>query len=303
MKDELLDSPIKTVKKKYNSLFKKALWFFLPAVLLHNIFLDCNLYPSDTTNEFFKYFDGFKDWIGAIFRALVGMSFEPMVQPTWFALTLFFAIVFISALQWLLKKINRYSELNMVSVMISLCVISCLVAHCEYIHSPKRIMSAISSMALVYLGHLYWKYSNNHFSSRAVFILCLFLNIGITYTIGLRLGFMALICNQYNDPLTLVVGGLSGTYMVCYLGKLLENSKIGKVLAIFGKESFYLMAMHIFFFRCLGLLFGKYVDLNINEWEFSVNIYGFLLLFLGSIFLTLAFCFFKNRVLTKFKNI
>ena len=114
---------------------------------------------------------------------------------------------------------------------------------------------------------------------------------------------MALICNQYNDPLTLVVGGLSGTYMVCYLGKLLENSKIGKVLAIFGKESFYLMAMHIFFFRCLGLLFGKYVDLNINEWEFSVNIYGFLLLFLGSILLTLAFCFFKNRVLTKFKNI
>lgn len=40
LKDELLDNPINTVRKKYNSLFKKALWFFLPAVLLHNVFLD-----------------------------------------------------------------------------------------------------------------------------------------------------------------------------------------------------------------------------------------------------------------------
>ncbi len=296
MKDELLDSPIDTVRKKYNSLFKKALWFFLPAVLMHNVFLDCNLYPLDTSNEL-KYFDDVKDWIGAILRVLMGMSFEPMVQPTWFALTLFFSIVFISALQWILKRNNWYSELNMVAIMISLCVISCLVAHCEYIHSPKRIMSSISSMILVYLGHLYWKYSKKHFSSRAIFFLSLFVNIGITYTIGLKQGFMSLISNQYNDPLTLIVGGLSGTYMVCYLGRLLEKTKIGKVLAICGKESFYLMAMHILFFRCLGLLFGKYVGLNLNEWEFSVNIYGFTLLFFGSILLTLVFCFIKNRVL------
>lgn len=137
----------------------------------------------------------------------------------------------------------------------------------------------------------------------ALFILCLFINIGITYTIGMQQGFMALISNQYNDPLTLIVGGLSGTYMVCYLGRLLECTKIGKVLAVCGKESFYLMAMHIFFFRCLGLLLGKYVGLDMNEWEFSVNIYGFLLLFFGSIILTLTFCFIEKRVLTKIANI
>ena len=300
LKDELLDNPLKTIKKKYHSLFKKALWFFLLAVLLHNVFLDLNLYPANTGKEDFAYFEGINDWVGAILRALTGMSFEPMVQPTWFALTLFFAIVFISFLQWILKKTNRYSEINMLAVMVSCCVISCLVAHCELIHSPQRIMSAISSMALIYIGHLYWKYSKNHFSSMALFILCLFINIGITYTIGMQQGFMALISNQYNDPLTLIVGGLSGTYMVCYLGRLLESTKIGNVLAVCGKESFYLMAMHIFFFRCLALLFGKNFGLDMNVWEFDVDIYGFALLFFGSILLTLAFCFIKNKVLTTF---
>lgn len=304
LKDELLDSPINTFKKKFHSLFKKALWFFLFAVLLHNEFLDWNLYPSRTSNEAFLYFDSSRDWIVAIAKVLMGMSFEPMVQPTWFALTLFFAIVFISALQWVLKKRNWYSELNMVVIMILLCVISCLVSHCDYIHSPQRIMSAISSMALVYLGHIYWKYAKNHFSSITLFFLCLFINIGITYTIGLKQGFMALISNSYNDPMTLIIGGMSGTYMVCYLGRLLEKTKLGKVLSICGKESFYLMAMHIFFFRCLGLFCGKYVGLDMNEWELTVNVYGFMLLFFGSILLTLSFCLIKDKIsIIFYKNI
>lgn len=149
LKDELLDSPINTFKKKFHSLFLKALWFFLVAVLLHNEFLDWNLYPSGTSNEAFLYFDSSKDWIEAIAKVLMGMSFEPMVQPTWFALTLFFAIVFISALQWLLKKINWYSELNMVVIMISLCVISCLL----YPFSPENYVCNF-----VYGFSLSWAY-------------------------------------------------------------------------------------------------------------------------------------------------
>lgn len=296
LKDDLLDSPLKTLKKKYHSLFKKALYFFLPAVLLHNVFLDFNLYPHIEGNEAFMYFDGVKDWAIAIGKALTGMSFETMVQPTWFALTLFFAIVFISCLQWTLKKINMYSVMNMVTIMVALCVVSCLLTHCKEIHTPGRIMSAISSMVLIYMGHLYWKSTKNHFASTSLFFLCLFINIGITYTIGCNPYFMALISNVYNDPLTLIVGGLSGTYIVCYLGRLLESTKIGRALAVCGKESFYLMAMHMFFFRCLGLMFGKYFGLDMKVWEFKVDIYGFMLLFFGSILLTLLFCFVKNRI-------
>lgn len=102
--------------------------------------------------------------------------------------------------------------------------------------------------------------------------------------------------------MTLIVGGMSGTYMVCYLGRLLENTKLGKVLSICGKESFYLMAMHIFFFRCLGLFCGKYVGLDMNEWELTVNVYGFMLLFFGSILLTLSFCLIKDKFLTIFRK-
>ncbi len=61
--------------------------------------------------------------------------------------------------------------------------------------------------------------------------------------------------NSYNDVLQLTVGSTCALYAVCFLSKKIEKTFIGKLLEICGRESFYIMGLHIISFHiCTELL-------------------------------------------------
>lgn len=98
-----------------------------------------------------------------------------------------------------------------------------------------------------------------------------------------------MIVNEFPDVVMLLAGTIAGVYFVCYLSRYLENTTIGTALAYCGKESFYLMAMHIMFIRMLAILLSKYpvCGISIDGFTFNTTFIGFCILFFGSIGCTL----------------
>ena len=101
----------------------------------------------------------------------------------------------------------------------------------------------------------------------------------IVYDVGeKRVGKMLKLCRQY----------------LCWIqNSVLEGSLIGNIIAKCGKESFYIMALHMFFYRVLILYFNDYIGAFIDG-EGSIfpnSLGGFSFLFLASIILVFIFVY------------
>ena len=146
------------------------------------------------------------------------------------------------------------------------CAISGYISNYTDIHFPPRIATAVSSTVLIYLGYLIFNSSYKSFNNKYIFVISLVILLSYTYTIGAASGLLiGMIVNEYPDIITLLIGTLAG-----------------------GKESFYLMALHIMFIRLLAILLSKYpiCGISIDDFTFNTNFIGFFILFLGSIVLT-----------------
>lgn len=71
----------------------------------------------------------------------------------------------------------------------------------------------------------------------------------VVYESSLLIGPVGLNHNSYKDVLQLTVGSTSALYAVCFISKKLEKWRIGKVLEVCGRESFYIMGLHIVRFK------------------------------------------------------
>ena len=284
LKEADLLNPKNLLKKKIPALYLKSLYFFLPATLLHNYLLQIGYYPASI-----KPFITLSDWGRALGKVFMGMSFEKLVEPLWFALALFYGLVFLSIMAYGLKSINKYSHMNMFIVSLIACAISGYISNYTDIHFPPRIATAVSSTVLISLGYLIFNSSYKSFNNKCIFVISLVILLSYTYTIGAAPGMLiGMIVNEYPDIITLLVGTLAGVYFICYLSCYLEHSVLGVILAHCGKESFYLMALHIMFIRLLAILLSKYpvCGISIDDFTFNTNFIGFFILFFGSIVLT-----------------
>ena len=288
LKESSLIKPIDIIRKKGKTLYVKATLYFLVATLLHNLWVTTGIYQEHYSSPLFQKYDSISEWSIAVLRVVCGISSEPIVQPTWFALTLFYAIVLLSILVYLLHRIKRndYKTLFLISFALSVC--ACLLSQHDVRIAPERIMSSYSAIVLVCFGWWYWNVAgSDRFSSWYIFIGCIFGLIGITYTSGREPYFMALISNRYHDPLTYCIGGILGTYFVCFIARKLSTNFIGKMMATCGRKSFEIMALHIFYMRVLILLSNNWVVYDTTSWQVKTNFVGFTILFLGSICLSL----------------
>lgn len=76
----------------------------------------------------------------------------------------------------------------------------------------------------------------------------------ITYHIATISGGVPLNSNKYSDVISLTVSAISALYVICYFSRKIENSKVGHLLALCGKDSFYIMGLHF-----VGFKIGTYI--------------------------------------------
>ena len=71
----------------------------------------------------------------------------------------------------------------------------------------------------------------------------------IFYQYNLFDGGMALNSNRFHDMVHLVVCSWSAMYILAFIGKKIQRSSAGKIIAYIGKESFWIMGLHMIGFH------------------------------------------------------
>jgi hypothetical protein len=137
-------------------------------------------------------------------------------------------------------------------ILLALQTASCIFTNVYGLTIP-RFSNAISVMLLLYIGQqlhgkLQVKFDNPYLLAAALLIV---------YESSLLTGSVALNRNSFKDVLHLTVGSTAALYVICFVSKKLECCRIGKWLELCGRESFYIMGLHIVGFKlCTMMLMG-----------------------------------------------
>lgn len=258
IKSERLVNPKSFLLPKLRTLYIPATIIYVCAVLLHNVFVDIGWYPlggfHPGNGQPFHYYD-LKDFAMGVLKALCcAGSGELAMGAMWFLYSLLYAMTGLSLLAWGTKKLVADEKLREKILIIIL--LTCLIASCiltqVFGFTVSRLNNSITAMALIYLGKkinqdFQWSYNNAFY-----FIISLLIFVSVVF---LQKAPVKLAKNQYQDILQLCVGGGSLLYIWGFIAKRLVSTWVGRLLALIGRESFYVMALHIVgFFICNSLL-------------------------------------------------
>lgn len=264
LRAEKLCKPVGFIKGKMKSLYRLLLYFYIPAILLHNVMLNIGFYDKVTVYGG-KYMDYWT--IDSIMKEL-GLAFifagrEPILGAMWFVYVLLLAMIGLSVLSWILSlyiKNEQKLEMMRALVLLAACIVSCELTDIIGFTIP-RFNNTITAMWLIYCGYLMinklkLKFDNNYLAVISGLVV---------YHIAAIHGGTSLNSNKYADVFSLTASSFAALYVVAYLAKKMESGAVGKALAWCGRESFYIMALHFVGFKFCTLFlsaFGIHVKLS-----------------------------------------
>lgn len=288
-----MSQPVPFVLKKAKTLYVPATIIYLLAVLLHNVFVRIGWYPLGEIHPFngrpFQLY-GIKDIAFGCAKVICCCgSGELIMGAMWFLYALIYSFVALTVLWWVANKIIPIvckrkdsvhdSSFNLMSLLLLLLAIASCVLTQNYGITISRFSTAVTAMFLIWVGmiinkRLCWTYDNKwmFLGSLLIFIQCILLG-----KVSVKMA-----NNQYQDILQIVIGSSSLIYIWGYIGKRISKTFVGRFLALVGRESLYVMALHILgFFMCDSLL--KSMDVFTSDSSHGLYTYkmnGNVLLFL-----------------------
>ena len=123
--------------------------------------------------------------------------------------------------------------------------ISFYLTHVFQIHITRLTPSLVAPV-LIYIGYIMNRKLQLTFQNKYVFLLCLFTLMDISLVWGKD---VTLPSDSYYDMVLLVIGSACSLYCLCFISKKIEHTIIGKCVALCGKESFHIMALHLLGFK------------------------------------------------------
>lgn len=275
------------IKKKMKTLYKMCLCYYLPAVVLHNIFFKIGWYSSDISYGGKTIFvQSFADTIKNVVMAILFAGREPILGAMWFVYVLLLALVGYSLLSYVVKRLSivckDFEAIRTIALLI-LCIISCTLSQKLDFMIP-RFSNTITAIWLLHLGFLLKNVVRLNFDNKYIALAAAL----IVYHLTVNVGGMDLNRNEYRDVGYLSLMSISALYAICYVSKKFENSIAGSFLDKCGKESFHIMALQFVGFKCCALLlmlFGINANIallcpyagNSNEWLLIYFLFGVLI--------------------------
>lgn len=291
LKDEKIFEPIPFIRGKIKTLYLWTLCFYVPAVLLHNFFIEIGFYSEALTYggkimQSYTAGDFIKNCLAAVFFA----GREPIVAPLWYAYVLclaLFCFVFISIV---CKKIwgTNYKEMRLLGCIL-LATISAILSN-KLGLTINRFSNTLVALLLLALGQYLFQEKKIQFKSVPLFIG----SIALFWQSAVLSGNTALNGNQYHDLFHLVCGSSCMLYAICFISKKMESNIFGRVMEYIGKKSFYIMALHVLAFRLLSLLlfqFGFDTPYNVNGPKTDNNIVMILAFLIWGVSLPMLFAY------------
>lgn len=242
---------------KLKTLYSRQMYFYIPILLLHNVFLTVGLYnPEHIYVNKTMHEMGVTEYLQKLVEVMFFMGREPYASAMWFVYVLFMAFIIMSVLAFLIRQIAGNDERKIFVwlgiVLAMLCCVSLYFTNVLGITVP-RCNNVFTSMWLVYMGYTVRNRVKLSFDNKVVFTISLIALAGVL----LNNPEMGLMTNSYRDIAHLSVCALSALYIIAFISKRIENSIAGKVLACIGDKSFYVMALHL-------------LAINISVWVFNV---------------------------------
>lgn len=104
-KEERLLQPVSFIKGKFKSLYLLALYIYLPATLLHNVFFQLGWYSPDVVygGKIIAEWD-VKEYAIGIAKTLLCAGREPIMGAMWFVYALLFALCGYSIVIYIVNK-------------------------------------------------------------------------------------------------------------------------------------------------------------------------------------------------------
>lgn len=246
IKEEQLVQPKLWFKKKFTSLYLKILYFYVPAVLLHNVLIKIGWYSLESTDPVINTYSVMDFAKQTVFAICLGGR-EPIVGAMWFVYVLFMALIGLSIVSWAIKKIaknDRQYEWMRFIVLLTMCMVAGILSN-KYGLTIRRFSNTFTAMLLIYVGRLMYQKIKLSFDNGYLAIACGL----IAFEVACMLGGVALNGNEYKDILQLLVAAPAVLYIIMFIGKRIENSIVGKAIAYVGNNSFYVMALHFVGFK------------------------------------------------------
>ena len=176
---------------------------------------------------------------------------EPIVGAMWFVYVLFMALIGLSIVSWLIKKLakdERQYEWMRGIALLATCIVAGILSN-KYGLTIRRFSNTFTAMLLIYVGKIMYQKMKLSFDNGYLAIICGL----IAFEVACMLGGVSLNGNEYKDILQLLVAAPAVLYIIMYIGKHIETNFVGKAIAYIGKDSFYVMALHFVGFKLCSL--------------------------------------------------
>lgn len=250
IKEEQLVQPKLWFKKKFSSLYLKILFFYIPAVLLHNVLIKIGWYSLESNDPVINTYSMMEFAKQTVLAICLGGR-EPIVGAMWFVYVLFMALIGLSIVSWAIKKISKndrqYEWMRFIALL-SMCILAGLLSN-KYGLTIRRFSNTFTAMLLIYVGRIMYQKIKLSFDNGYLAIVCGLL----AFEVACMLGGVSLNGNEYKDILQLIGAAPAVLYIIMYIGKHIETNVVGKAIAYVGNNSFYVMALHFVGFKLCTL--------------------------------------------------
>lgn len=256
IKEDECIKPTKFILHKLKSLYLPATIIYMIAILMHNPLCSWGFYPIGSahpkTNVEFILWD-VKTYLFNILKTIFAPNGELIMGAMWFLYALFFALCFLSIMAFISRKILKDKhQSDVLWFALIFLFSSASVALNIYGYSIPRISQSITATIFILCGMLLKQRLKLNFNNWIVMIVAIAIYVQYILLPHSHLSFHC----TFPDIILPLVLGVSALYIILFISKKIEKIPfLSDVLSYVGRNSLYIMALHILgFFLCTRLI-------------------------------------------------
>ena len=246
IKDEEISNTKKFIIKKIKTLWSKIIVFGSIAVVCHNALIKIGFYDINTNYAGKRmFFYDTNHIIKELIFTVVMANREIIIGPLWYANVLFMALMILAIVDkfaHVITKNNNDSRYVRFIITLILMLSSSFLTNILDFTIP-RFNNSLSAVFLIDLCQLIYHKYHIQFNNWRVFTIFLIVLLNLPFY-----GKLSLNNNYYLNPTYLIAVSITSMYILFFISKRVRGG-LAKMLSFFGRQSFYIMALHFFAFK------------------------------------------------------
>ncbi len=268
--EDKLIKPGQFIKGKILKLYLPILYIYIPAVLLHNVFMNIGYYSNSIEygGKYVTYWN-FKEYSINILKSIFFAGREPVMGAMWFAFVLFLALCMMSLTYWASDKIinkiqsspTKGNSTKLFAVLLLIGGVAGSILTNKFDFTIPRCSNVFTAAWLIFVGMMVRQKYDVKFDNPFCFVISFI----VFYSFGVLRGGVSLNGNNFDDIASLTISTLSALYVICFVARKLSGW-ISKLMALVGRDSFWIMGLHFIAFKICTIVlncFGCKFDIAV----------------------------------------